>query len=286
MLSYCSKKEFVDILFSDEEIEAKTNVIQTGSTSCLTEKNKPLFLNNLYLKPVLDLEHNDFKLLQLSEYKINTKLKTHLYIKNSVDKVGRILKQQLNTIKSHTSFLAIIDPLSQHTTNIISSTTFYDYPFCTFFSKCGLFFIPPNTVFFEPNDYAIFDNIYHEALHQELLIQILLDKIFNNYKLVPKENIIPIPWRNTLWTIEHALQAYYVYRHLCISRQLFSQSLKDNIMLEKMKMAILASKYNSEYLYTQLMNHKHLFMKDCLNLLKALMFENDEHSDFLSLIDY
>lgn len=274
MFNYYSKEDFINFVLSNENSKNKLDVIQTNSKSCLIEKNKSFFLSDGYLEPVFDLSIEELSFLQLPDYKISTIQANHSFIKRAVTKIGMILSEPFNVIKQHTNYLAIIEPLREKTCNIISSTTFYDYPFCTFFARYGYFYMPPNIIFHEPNDYVIFDNLYHESLHQQLLIQIMLGKIFINHKFLSRDEIIPIPWRNSKWTIEHALQAAYVYIHLYHSRLVYSLSLKEGNELSKMNEAITSSKKNAIYLFDQLIRLKNIFTQEGYSLITQLMSED------------
>lgn len=279
MFDYCSKKDFICSLFLNEHLKNKIDVIQTNSKSCLVEKNKSFFLSDQYLAPVFDLSAEELVILKLPGYQISNNPANYPYIRRAIAKIGIILDEPLNVIKQHTSYLAIIEPQLNKACDIISSTTFYDYPFCIFFTRYGFSFIPPNIVFQEPNDYAIFENIYHEALHQKLLIQILLGKIFVSHDSLNHEKFIPIPWRNSKWSIEHTLQAAYVYIHLYHSRLEYSLTLDNWDELSKMKAAIAHSKRNSIYLFTQLIQLKNIFTQEAIFLIRQLIFENQLAED-------
>lgn len=283
MFNYYSKKDFINFLLLNENSKNRLDVIQTSSRSCLIEKNKSFFLSNGYLEPVFDLSIEELSLLQLSDYRISNIQANYSFIKRAVTKIGMILSEPLDVIKQHTSYLAIIESTQGGACDIISSTTFYDYPLCTFFTRYGYFYMPPNIVFHEPNDYVIFDNLYHEALHQKLLIQIILGKIFINHKSLSRDEIIPIPWRDSKWTIEHALQAAYVYIHLYHARVVYRLSLKEGNELSKLNKAIASSKINAIYLFNQLMQLKNIFTEEGRSMIAQLIIEDRLVEDYSSV---
>ena len=196
MFQYQTKNCFVHSVLSNENLWLQMDFKQTDSKSFLTEKNKSQFVSGKYLERVSDLSTKDLEKLQLSNYQVSDNEQYYTLIQQSLKKFHKYFKEQVNTIKDHTVFLAMIEPQNEICKDVISTTTFYDYPFCTFFTKYGFKFIPPKTVFNSVNYYAIIDNLYHESLHQKLLIQILLGNIFENVNQISSPDYaINIPWR-------------------------------------------------------------------------------------------
>lgn len=68
--------------------------------------------------------------------------------------------------------------------------------------------LPPNIRLPAISAYAVLENLIHESIHLELGEQLGSTLTFG------AEPCIEVPWRNTKWTIEHALHAYLVYKHI------------------------------------------------------------------------
>lgn len=96
-------------------------------------------------------------------------------------------------------------------TNQLSSTSFYEFPHCAFVTDLVTRHVSPNVLFPKPSAYALLDNLYHEALHQQLIATMrgvtLLDAAAGNFT-------VEVEWRQERWQVEHALHALLVYRRL------------------------------------------------------------------------
>lgn len=97
-----------------------------------------------------------------------------------------------------------------------SSTSFGEQPGHIYLSSSAQAYLPPSTCLSALSDYALAENLYHEALHQELF------RVWRSAPLtITAENksCIYVPWRQTEWTVSHAMQAAYVYSHLHRTRR-------------------------------------------------------------------
>lgn len=141
MFNFYSKKYLINSLFLNKNLKDKIDVIKTNSTSCLVEKNKAFFLSDQYLQPVFDLSAEELVVLRLPGYNISNNLNIFPYIRRTIARIGKFLEEALSVIKEHTSYLAILEPQINKDRDIISSTTFYDYPFCTFLTRYGFFYM-------------------------------------------------------------------------------------------------------------------------------------------------
>lgn len=99
----------------------------------------------------------------------------------------------------------------------ITSSSFPIMPLSIFISDKAGFHIPPNNISKDISHRFVAENIYHEAIHQVINMNILLFDIFNenfDSKYSPK---IEIPWRynqvkrNQYWELDRAYHATIVY---------------------------------------------------------------------------
>jgi hypothetical protein len=102
----------------------------------------------------------------------------------------------------------------------ITSSSFPVLPFCVFVSPKAQRHIPPNTILDVSSSWLLSENLFHEAVHQAINMNLLLFDVFAPHydsRLAPKVNI---PWRGTSvrrnqeWELDRVFHASVVYRHL------------------------------------------------------------------------
>lgn len=110
------------------------------------------------------------------------------------------------------------DTSSGHTS--LTSSTFPLLPHCTFVTAKALRHIPPLNIHDSNSIYCLAENIYHEALHQELSSTFLMSDYINpDYNAESCERIA-VPWRGQSWQPDRIVHAAYVYLHLVTLRKL------------------------------------------------------------------
>ena len=120
-----------------------------------------------------------------------------------------------DTIQRHTHSLIWVQVIDKSKpTQLFSSTTFHTPLGVTFLTDLSLRYIPPDVVFSSTSCFALAENLYHEALHQQLYHFIDNHEVLHPSVRGEKGGDIFIPWRNVHWKLEHALHAYYVYVHI------------------------------------------------------------------------
>ncbi|WP_420093897.1 aKG-HExxH-type peptide beta-hydroxylase [Comamonas testosteroni] len=97
---------------------------------------------------------------------------------------------------------------------LLTSSTFPALPHCAFLSTKAKRHIPPNIVLEADSGYALFENLYHEALHQQLSTTILFtDSIASAFSSSTCTKI-SVPWRGSSWEPDRVLHATFVYSGL------------------------------------------------------------------------
>lgn len=82
-------------------------------------------------------------------------------------------------------------------------------PHCTFLTNKAIQHIPPNIIIPAVTMYGLQENLFHEALHQQLSATLTFEDILANGNQPLK--LVYIPWRQTRWPIDRALHAAWVY---------------------------------------------------------------------------
>jgi len=74
--------------------------------------------------------------------------------------------------------------------------------------------IPANHVYEGASTYALAENIFHEALHQQLSASLVFGVKIMDDAETAKLQSIHIPWRNSSWEIDRVIHATWVYSNL------------------------------------------------------------------------
>jgi hypothetical protein len=121
-------------------------------------------------------------------------------------------------ILKFTRLVSIVSPTSREGTHF-ASTSFWLYPFATFVTVGAAFYVPPVYQFASPSDYAVFENLFHEALHQELTEFLRIRFSIGDECRLDQVFCRP-SWREADWSLEHCFHALYVYRSLARLRDM------------------------------------------------------------------
>jgi hypothetical protein len=90
-------------------------------------------------------------------------------------------------------------------------------PHCSFITNKAIRHIPPNIIIPAVNYYALQENLFHEATHQQLSATLIFEEILTTDG--PPPEVIEIPWRKTRWPVDRALHAAWVYRKVSSMRK-------------------------------------------------------------------
>jgi hypothetical protein len=90
-------------------------------------------------------------------------------------------------------------------------------PHCTFLTYKAIQHIPPKVIIPAITLYGLQENLFHESLHQQLSATLIFEDILTgSADMAPP---VPIPWRATVWPVDRALHAAWVYGNVLGLRQ-------------------------------------------------------------------
>ena len=98
-----------------------------------------------------------------------------------------------------TSLVIWLELFPYSNTDLITSSTFPHFPHCTFLSDKALRHIPPTSISSVDQVYSLAENIFHEALHQELSSTLVFRDIFAEQYSSSQAKKIKVPWRQQYW---------------------------------------------------------------------------------------
>lgn len=97
---------------------------------------------------------------------------------------------------------------------VLTSVAIPTLPHCTILSVKSLRHIPAKHVYEGASTYALAENIFHEALHQQLSASLLFGaKLMTDADAANVRSVL-IPWRNASWEIDRVIHAAWVYSNL------------------------------------------------------------------------
>ena len=146
-------------------------------------------------------------------------------------------------------------------------------PHCTFVTPKALRHIPPNSVLARDSRYALRENLFHEALHQELAASLLHEDFLAQDYWSSDAQKVPVPWRGGAWEPDRVLHAVYVYLHLLPMRR---EELRRASSMEErawLTQALDGGLGALRYLLTHLGGCKYIFSKAGVSLLEELEIE-------------
>lgn len=140
----------------------------------------------------------------------------------------------------------------------LTSTSLPILPFATFVSKKMIRHIPPKHMLPAITFYGIQENLFHEALHQQLAsFLIVRDTMVRDLADCP---LVHIPWRRTEWPIDRVLHAAWVYRHLRDFRRARLQTFYDSDhFMEALYHSLQDAELSLAYLTSELERHRSVF---------------------------
>jgi len=97
---------------------------------------------------------------------------------------------------------------------VLTSVAVPTLPHCTILSVKSLRHIPADHVYEGASTYALAENIFHEALHQQLSACLVFGAKIMSDAEDAKLQPIHIPWRNASWEIDRVIHAAWVYTNL------------------------------------------------------------------------
>lgn len=145
----------------------------------------------------------------------------------------------------------------------ITSSSFPKLQGIAFISNKAMFHIPPNTIFSEPSFAALAENLFHEAIHQKVNLEVTDGRILTedfNYQTSPK---IFIHWRsqqearNQNWELDRAFHAACVYSGLLKSRERILNTDIEDFEGKRFSSSLADGRQSLDYLIGELQRPEH-----------------------------
>jgi hypothetical protein len=154
-------------------------------------------------------------------------------IKFIEDRINLLIDIFSEEIKFITDFTSSFCWIQSNDDYHVGSAAFYEIPHCTFFSDLAMFSIPPEIVVpREYSEYAILENLYHEALHHQMHAFSVL--AVDGY-LLDASSIIPeisLSWRNRKFSLLEAVHALHIYSIVTPLRLQFLKKITNNRVID------------------------------------------------------
>ena len=174
----------------------------------------------------------------------------------------------------------------------ITSSSFPVLPLCVFISDKALHHIPPNSISQEPSYRFLAENLYHEAVHQAVNMNLLIHEIFIEDYDSAKSPKVEIPWRynqvkrNQYWELDRTFHATVVYSQV-IQYRLAQLNDLNLIPFEReaFEEATKAGIEAATYLSQSLLNNKQYFTEKGAELIEDLALEIEKVSQRVSNVN-
>ncbi len=155
---------------------------------------------------------------------------------------------------------------------VLTSVAVPTLPHCTILSVKSLRHIPADHVYEGASMYALAENIFHEALHQQLSASLVFGAEIMSDAIDKEIQPIHIPWRNTSWEIDRVLHAAWVYTNLQrLRKRALSMPNTFGLELEIVKNAEQESQPKLTYLRSSLESAKKKLPKSSSNLIERVL---------------
>ena len=135
------------------------------------------------------------------------------WIRLALDELATIDQESVSFIQEWCSVIVWIERRKERPDVVeLTSTSIPILPFATFVSKKFIRHLPPKHILPVVNFYGIQENLFHEALHNQLASYLI---IHNAFLRSPSDSpMIHIPWRKAEWPMDRVLHAAWVYSNL------------------------------------------------------------------------
>jgi len=176
-----------------------------------------------------------------------------------LDRFQEVDESRSRHIAEWTSMIVWMCRARDSKTALLTSSTFPALPHCTFVTQKGFRHIPPVTIFDHDSEYALFENLYHESLHQQLASTLLHRNVLSDQYWAATATRIRVPWRGGSWEPDRVLHAVWVYLHLVrLRREHLGRAVnaRDRRFIEH---ALIDGCQALEYLASQLALQRTLF---------------------------
>ena len=168
-------------------------------------------IDGAYLIPTMNC-------LPLNGHRLSTKPSRLKLINEALDLLDSYFPYAHCKVFDWTSLMIWLELSPYVKASLVTSSTFPHFPHCTFLSDKALRHIPPNSISDVSQIYSLAENIFHEALHQELSSALVFCDILTQQYKSSKARAIKVPWRRQYWEPDRVLHAVYVYTNLLLLR--------------------------------------------------------------------
>ncbi len=126
---------------------------------------------------------------------------------------------------------------------LLTSVAIPTLPHCTLLSVKSLRHIPAKHIYEGASLYALAENLYHEALHQQLSATLIFGPPLLRKSKSCSLPIIDIPWRNARWELDRVLHATWVYGNI---QRLRRKALSSSHLLKSEDYLVEAAEHDTK----------------------------------------
>lgn len=150
-------------------------------------------------------------------------VKRIVHIENSLANLDSLFSNEIEFIANFVSCIFWM----RAGENLLGNAAFSEIPHTVFFSDYGLYSLPPEIyVPRQYSEYAVFENLYHEALHHQMHAYANLEtKGYFEGNILPTD-VISLNWRDRTFTLLEAFHALHIYSVVTPLRYLYFYHLK------------------------------------------------------------
>ncbi|MEZ5421759.1 MAG: HEXXH motif-containing putative peptide modification protein [Pyrinomonadaceae bacterium] len=186
--------------------------------------------------------------------------------------LGEINEEYLSLLRQWTSLIVWLDRKNNFPGTLLTSSTFPNFPHCTFVTHKSMQHIPPNNVLGFASSYALAENLFHEALHQQLAALLLHRDILTPTYSSETTSKIDVPWRGGAWEPDRVFHATYVYSKVLLLRQeRFQIDNLNPVERQWLERAIIDGTQALNYLRSALKEYSAIFTPNGSALLDAVL---------------
>jgi hypothetical protein len=176
--------------------------------------------------------------------------------------------------------LVLVDKSAQRVEPALGSLTSCSLPalpYCSFFSKKALLHLPPKELAPRPHHAWLAENIFHEALHNALTIDVLAGRIFPRDFRVADHPQVEIPWRiddpalrNRAWPVDRVLHALVVYTGLHGLRELMLERPMEETERQFLRRSLPSARFAMQHLSSALRTSSGCFTEPAQHAVSVL----------------
>lgn len=195
------------------------------------------------------------------------------WVESALESLQELDKEAIKFVRQWCSLILWVSPNAENPPDaVLTSVAVPILPHCTILSVKSLRHIPANHVYEGASTYALAENIFHEALHQQLSASLVFgEKITDDAESSSLQKIY-IPWRNTFWELDRVIHAAWVYSNLQRLRgRALSKPEIFGLELEVVKDAERESRPKLDYLRSTLESEKGRISSSSSKLIEQVL---------------